>query len=108
MKDKIENEPLLYIDQPRLQEQISFMQSTFRSAKDNLKQAKSAIETEIDHILNLPSEVASMTCEIITAKATIKGTIVSQQADSILIQDGQETAHHILKKDIQDIRYISF
>lgn len=121
-------EPLLYIDQPILQKPKAYMQDHYKTAKDLKKETPSSQEEEQNHtghaegesfnqltikekikyLVNLPSEVPNIKCEIVTDENRYRGILLEEKDDDVVLRIfGRENV--TLKKElITNIRMIGF
>jgi|SRR5699024_77238 len=108
MKYSMENEPLLYIEQPDFTQPEAQMQGSFRSSNEEKQEEKSAVQKKIDELLNLPEEIPVMTCEILTKDEHVNGKIMIQDEATITVLLANKEEKIMRKKDVTAIHYISF
>lgn len=108
MKYSMENEPLLYIEQPAFAQIQAQMQGSFRSNNEEKGEGKSAVQLKIDEVLQLPEEIPVMTCEVVTKNKSINGKIIRQDEATITVLLANKEEKVVSKEDVMDIRFISF
>lgn len=108
MRDSMENEPLLYIEQPKFTQPEAQMQDSFRSSNEVKRDEKSPIQQKIDELLDLPEEIPVMTCEIVTKDESVNGKILKQEETTITVLLANNEEKIISKEDVTNIHYISF
>lgn len=110
-----ENEPLLYLDQPKLKKPLSQMQeeyvsfSAVKEKEETVNQEKNSsfkelsIDEKIDYLVELPKEFIQMKCKIETKDRTYRGSITNRLDDKIeFLQAGQQK----ITISIEDIKSI--
>src|SRR5690606_8343467 len=122
-------EPLMYIEQPDIQKPKAYMQEEYfgRSISNQLEPkveqlteenteeySKESsfkalnIDDKIDYLVNLPSEVARIRCEVITEEKNYRGTMVDDEGESITIRVIGRGTMAINRDDIKEINLIGF
>ncbi|SFA42992.1 hypothetical protein SAMN05192569_100545 [Parageobacillus thermantarcticus] len=93
-RDMVENEPLLYIVQPKLDRVVAYMQRTFQSraavgqrtrseelAEKNLDQQQEkqfqqmSLEEQLSFLANLPAHLSNIKCKLISTNGEREGII---------------------------------
>jgi len=108
MKYSMENEPLLYIEQPEFAQAEAQMQGSFRSSNEEKEEERSDVQLKIDELLNLPEEIPMMTCEIVTKDESMNGKIKKQDNSTITVLLANKEEKIISKADVTAIYSISF
>lgn len=108
MRDSMENQPLLYIEQPKFTQPEAHMQDSFRSSNEVKPDEKSAVQQKIDELLHLPEEIPVMTCEIVTKDESVNGKILKQDETTITVLLANNEEKVISKENVISIHYISF
>src|SRR5690625_3521042 len=124
MQHKYIIEPLLYIEQPLHQKPKVFMQVDYMS---NLNETKShqnkevsktesyhrfnscTIQEKISYLLNMPSEMPRLKCEIVTIDGSkYVGNIVEDEGEYVKVNLHGKLGKQVNKENIQHIRIIGF
>ncbi len=125
MEDERIIEPLLYIDQPELQGPKAYMQDDYVGLTGNeiineevtptekvqveshsFKQL--TINEKIDYLVNLPSEVPRIRCEVEMDDGKFKGLIVEENEQDITMKIFGRENKQIKKADIKNILLLGF
>src|SRR5699024_4014595 len=116
MKQLPTNEPLLYVDQPELQNPKSHMQSEFKSHKSeelpNNNQQHDverstfkhlSIEEKINYLAEIPHGLFQMRCRFETKDKTYYGVVTAKNEESIdIVHSGRQR----VTVNIADIEHI--
>src|SRR5699024_4747523 len=108
MKYSMENEPLLYIEQPEFDQAEAQMQGSFRSSNEEKEEERSYIQKKIDELINLTEEITMMTCKIVKKDENMKEKIKKQNNSTITVLLANKEEKIIYKADVTAIYYISF
>lgn len=118
-------EPLLYINQPNLNKPKAYMQDHYKSEKkmdtEKIDVEHSIVESDqqqsfekltipakIEYLVNLPSELPSIKCEIITDEKTYRGILIDEQNEVVVLRMLGRENKKIEKKQILKISLIGF
>ncbi|MEI3612838.1 CotO family spore coat protein [Pseudogracilibacillus sp. SO30301A] len=122
-------EPLMYIDQPNFQKPKAYMQESYfgrnlsvqtkekeeQLTEENTKEYSNDssfkglnIDGKIDYLVNLPSEVPRIRCEVITEEKEYRGVMIGDAGDSVTLRVIGRGMTEINKSVIKDIHLIGF
>lgn len=104
-RDMIENKPLLYIVQPKLDRVVAYMQRTFQSraavgqrtgseelAEKNLDQQQEkqfqqmSLEEQLSFLANLPAHLSNIKCKLVSANGEREGIIRQYDGTEIVME----------------------
>lgn len=91
MKQRVPNEPLLYIVQPKLEPKTSYMQQLFQAKKtaNRTRERKQfqqmTLEEQVQFLVKLPQPLATK-CKMVTKKGAYEGFIVDFRNGHIKFQ----------------------
>lgn len=124
MEEKQITEPLLYIDQPVIQRPSAAMQEQYSSKipvilnekvnQDNKKKKEEvafkylSITEKVNYLVDLPREVPSIRCEILTNRKKYRGIIKKREDEIIILRINGRESQKINIVDIKSIRLIGF
>lgn len=122
-------EPLMYIDQPDFQKPRAYMQDSYfgrdlsvqteekeeQLTEENTREYGNDssfiglnMDGKIDYLVNLPSEVPRIRCEVITEEKKYRGVMIADEGDSVTMRVIGRGTTEINKSDIKDILLIGF
>jgi hypothetical protein len=104
-RDMIENKPLLYIVQPKLDRVVAYMQRTFQSraavgqrtrseelAEKNLDQQQEkqfqqmSLEEQLSFLANLPAHLSNIKCKLVSTNEEREGIIRQYDGTEIVME----------------------
>jgi hypothetical protein len=126
-RDMVENEPLLYIVQPKLERVVSYMQKTFKSKKavekkmghenewgheeivqEQEKQFQQmSLEEQLSFLANLPEHFSNIKCKLVSTDGEREG-IIRKYDKTEIIMDTAFGEVVIPRKEVVSLTLIGF
>lgn len=107
------NEPLLYIDQPKIIKPEANMQSTFQTKAPTTENERThvadcTIEEKIHYLLHLATGIPSVKVEVVTEQEKFIGKLTKADTTKIYLETYRRREIVILKTDIKALHLKSF
>ena len=107
------HEPVLYIDQPTFKKPQGQMQQYYQSSNVKSKKKEHSfkqlpVREKINYLLQLPSQLPKLTCDVITAEDSYRGIIMHATEYEIKIRLQSRKQIKLSIDKIVDIQLISF